>query len=302
MKNVTVLMSSYNGEKYIREQIDSILQQKDVKVTLLVRDDGSSDATLDILEDYQRKGFLTYFQGINCGPAKSFLKLLKECPSNDYYAFADQDDIWMSNKLSAGISLLEHMSTIPALYSSNMRRVDKNGNNISEYALPSEVKTDFESVMTVSGRLFGCTMIFNDRLAQIIKAKDIPEYIVMHDLWLALVASLYNGLIYDKNAYIKYRTHDSSVTYSKNIPLLKKVKSMFCGSKDSFSELCQSFVDYIGEETIKAQLHWNICYLILTYKKSLIKKIKLQMIMITKKDMSLKLRIHHVVQILFGKY
>ena len=99
MKKVCVLMSTYNGEKYLKEQIDSILKQKGVKVNLLVRDDGSTDNTLSLLEEYKKKGLLDYCCGSNMKPARSFMELLSIAPDSDYYAFSDQDDYWEHDKL-----------------------------------------------------------------------------------------------------------------------------------------------------------------------------------------------------------
>ena len=97
---VLVLMSTYNGEKYLREQIDSILGQRGVEVSLLVRDDGSTDATLTTLDEYKESGRLDYYCGNNLGPARSFMHLLQNAPASDFYAFSDQDDKWMDDKLS----------------------------------------------------------------------------------------------------------------------------------------------------------------------------------------------------------
>ena len=100
---VQVFLSSYNGEKYIEEQIDSVLQQKGVEVRILVRDDGSNDKTVDILEMLYKKGKINFYKGENIGYAKSFLNLLTHDNKADYYAFCDQDDFWLSNKLIEGI-------------------------------------------------------------------------------------------------------------------------------------------------------------------------------------------------------
>ena len=98
MKEITVLMSTYNGEMFIREQIDSILNSKDVELQLLVRDDGSSDQTIPILKSYQTKKKLSFYQGHNVRPAKSFMELLCKAPNSKYYAFSDQDDSFYSGR------------------------------------------------------------------------------------------------------------------------------------------------------------------------------------------------------------
>ena len=92
MNNICVLMSTYNGGKFLREQINSILNQVNANITLLIRDDGSSDNTLGILKEYEEQNKLTFYSGKNMGPAMSFIDLLFSAPEAEYYAFADQDD------------------------------------------------------------------------------------------------------------------------------------------------------------------------------------------------------------------
>ena len=117
---IAVLMSTYNGEKYIKEQLDSIFRQKEVKVTLYVRDDGSTDGTLDIIKLYHGIILLPFDE--NKGPGLSFMTLLYhvmgQSTKYDYYAFADQDDIWMDNKLIKAIKQIQNNGEC-VLYSSN---------------------------------------------------------------------------------------------------------------------------------------------------------------------------------------
>lgn len=118
-KSVQVVMSTYNGEKYLKEQIDSILSQEGVDVRLYIRDDGSSDRTTDILASYQEHKNVKIEKGNNLGFAKSFLTALDECDEADYYAFSDQDDVWEKDKLSTAIEILEEESqSTPLLYCS----------------------------------------------------------------------------------------------------------------------------------------------------------------------------------------
>ena len=105
---VSVLMSTYNGEKYIREQIESILNQKKVKVHLLIRDDGSQDSTIEIVKEYANKyPNVSVYAGKNIGIGNSFMELLRNAPEADYYAFADQDDVWLDGKLERAIELIK---------------------------------------------------------------------------------------------------------------------------------------------------------------------------------------------------
>ena len=124
--SVCVLMSTYNGEKYIKEQLDSILSQVGVELSVLIRDDGSSDSTLSIIKDYaEQNKNIKYYVGENIKPAQSFIDLIFNSPDADYYALSDQDDVWDKDKLKCAIDLLQATNPDkPAMYHSNLRIVD----------------------------------------------------------------------------------------------------------------------------------------------------------------------------------
>ena len=123
---VCVLMATYNGEKYLREQVDSIIGQHNININLIVRDDGSTDSTINILSEYEEKGLLTYTKGANLGPARSFMELLKFSPISDYYAFSDQDDIWLPDKIKTAVDMMKEDEEKPALYFCQTQLVDEN--------------------------------------------------------------------------------------------------------------------------------------------------------------------------------
>ena len=135
-KRISVCMATYNGEKYVEEQIKSILNQTSVNVTLLIRDDGSKDRTRTILQKYAENNSnidLRLEQNIGC--CRSFYRLAKiardEYPDYDYFAFADQDDVWDSDKLETAVSMTSHLDKDkPFLYGSNYRLVDQDLNFI----------------------------------------------------------------------------------------------------------------------------------------------------------------------------
>lgn len=298
---VIVLMSTYNGENYLRTQIDSILAQEGCKVRLIVRDDGSRDGTISILNEYALNGKLEYYQGKNAGPARSFMELIENAPDGKFYAFADQDDKWMPDKMICGIKTLEKRSK-PAVYASNMSIMDDDLNLVENTGLPDNVYTDFASVITSSGKLYGCTMMFNEEMVKFIKKHPKPDYIIMHDIWLCMIASLYDELYYDPTPHMYYRCHRESVTYSKEIPLTKKLKGIVKGSKDSIPKQCTSFIKNVGADEIKKQRKWEICDLLTNYKSNPGKKIKLAKIIWKKNDMSARLRGARVLQILLSTY
>lgn len=207
-ESVVVLLSSYNGEKYIKEQIDSILLQSDVSVELLVRDDGSSDKTRDILSEYQRRGLLQWYGGANLKPAKSFWDLIESAPESKYYAFADQDDFWMPDKLSVALKSLSHYEDIPAMYCSAYQMTDKNLNPIptpTKHPIIDIYHAMIENVAT------GCTMVLNHELLKVIRNYR-PDYYFMHDEWIYKVCVAIGGkVIYDMDPRIYYRQHGNNV-------------------------------------------------------------------------------------------
>ncbi len=120
-----VLLSAYNGEKYIREQLDSLLAQSLCGVEIFVRDDGSTDRTRGILEEYREQGMLSWIAGENLGPSQSFWQLLRNCDDADYYAFCDQDDVWDPDKLEVAVQALQQLDPVnPALYCGDVRVTD----------------------------------------------------------------------------------------------------------------------------------------------------------------------------------
>ena len=214
--SVAVMMSTYNGTTYIREQIDSILLQKNVDIDLYIRDDASSDSTVDIIKEYQCRHSNVFFeQGTNLGPGKSFMTLLcsvgRRQKQYDYYAFADQDDIWLCNKLSKAIEMLGGINA-PALYCSN-QLIYKN-NSICG------LRYDYIPDMTLKGHLSrnsfsGCTMVMNASLFKLIVFVGSPGDTFLklrtHDAWIYLVAITAGKVVYDTNAYIYYRIHRDNV-------------------------------------------------------------------------------------------
>ena len=182
-------MSTYNGERYIREQIDSVLAQREVDVSLLIRDDGSCDDTVKIINDYIRKHRNIYLEeGVNCKSAKSFMELLRIAYSSyttyDYYAFCDQDDIWKPEKLIEAVKVLYNKaSSKPMLYIGSYQMVDSDLNEIDTQQKKTSI--NLPSAI-VSNAATGCTMVFNKTLLEKVVSKS-PDYIIMHDYWVYLV-------------------------------------------------------------------------------------------------------------------
>lgn len=210
--SVSVLMSTYNGEKYIQEQLDSIFNQKDVELKLIVRDDGSRDSTLDIL--YRNKkdhDNLTIIRdGNNLGSCKSFLKLISSCTDDEFYALSDQDDIWDEDKLITAIDKMKPCDlSKPVLYHSNLRIVDEN-NTFYRNSHSSPKKLENKYLSLIQGGATGCTLVYNHALAEIAKRVK-PRNFSMHDTWLYIVSMLLGEVVYDFKPHINYRQHSNNV-------------------------------------------------------------------------------------------
>ena len=204
---VQVLMSTYNGDKYIKEQIQSIYAQEGVDVTLLVRDDGSCDGTRALLTTEQAEGRLQWYSGENLGPAYSFWNLVTTAPESSFYAFADQDDVWDSDKLAVAVSKLVEAGDTAALYFCQTRLVDKELNAIKSVRIaPLLTFGEALSYQFVTG----CTMVFNNAMRKEL-LKYTPAFIRMHDVWIYDVAQAIGARVFfDSTPHINYRQHGSN--------------------------------------------------------------------------------------------
>lgn len=204
----TILLSTYNGEKYLREQLNSLLKQTGVDVNIFVRDDGSSDGTQLILKDYSDKGMIVWYTGPNLKPAMSFLNLLKNAPQSDYYALCDQDDIWLTDKLEVAIKKLR--SSRSDLYYSSFSTVDKDGKTIQEN-VNYHSHGDTLGAALVDLSVTGCTMVFTHKLLETVNNCN-PRIIMMHDSWIYKVALCMGyDVIFDETSHIHYRQHSNNV-------------------------------------------------------------------------------------------
>lgn len=213
--NCVVLMASYNGIPYISSQIDSILAQDGVSVSLIVRDDGSNDGTKELLQRYSDEGRLTWCAGENVGPALGFLLLLQQAPEADYYAFSDQDDIWDSDKLIQAIRMLENHQDA-ALYHCNSRLIDTLGNEVDRLTYGSQRCAAYRdgdplNQLCIASPM-GCTQVFDKRIWNVVRSHEIPHPIVMHDKLIAnLCVLLGHQTIFDPSPHMGYRQHENNV-------------------------------------------------------------------------------------------
>lgn len=206
---VSIAVATYNGEKYLKEQLDSIYNQTYKNIEVIVCDDCSSDKTVEILEEYSKNFGLKYFVNeTNLGFVKNFEKAISLC-SGDYIALSDQDDIWIENKIEI---LLKNIAD-NLLIHSDCELIDENGETIKEF-WKGEIKSHkcFEDFL-FSNVVTGCTILFKKDLLRY--ALPFPERLAYHDWYLAVVAAKFSQITYISAALTKYRQHIAQDTGTK---------------------------------------------------------------------------------------
>lgn len=221
--SVAILMSTYNGEKYISQQLDSLLDQTYSNIQIYIRDDGSSDNTFNIIEKYSKKHKnINAIKGKNIGYSASFMELLCKCPQVDYYAFCDQDDFWKKDKIEKAIKKMDKMNDKPLLYYSEVDVVNEKLELIYK-TLYTGIDTLGSSFNTAP--VIGCTCLINEKLRQVFINNKIPNDCISHELYLYRLCLLIDGIvIHDTNSYILYRQHGNNVVGITNSPI-KKMKA-----------------------------------------------------------------------------
>lgn len=256
---LVVLMSTFNGEKYLEQQIESILNQKcSLHVDLIVRDDGSTDSTVSILEKFSSEGKLKWYKGDNLKPAKSFLDLVKHCSGYDFYAFADQDDYWYPDKLQLAVDSLAPYS-VPALSCGNARLVNQDlvplGRNV--YRKPPHM--DFYSV-TCGANVVGCTTVFNAKLAELIQKAPMPQMPLMHDHYMGTICTLHDGIIiYHHQVCMDYRQHGKNAVgtmWRKTDAIKDRIHKAFTRPNETLDGMAASICEIYPDVPDADKLKW----------------------------------------------
>lgn len=210
--DVVVLLSTYNGERYLAEQLESILSQKfECNLTLIIRDDGSSDNTRNILLAHEKanQNIILSF-GDNVGVVQSFFELLKmanETLHADFYFLCDQDDIWLPDKIKRACGMLR-MQNGSCLYSSSLNVTDEHLQH--KYVMKhSLAHSSYDAIYT--NAVTGCTAAWNKHFQELIRIPDGSEEVLMHDWWLYLIAAFFGTHVYDERPSIMYRQHSANV-------------------------------------------------------------------------------------------
>ena len=257
--STVVLMSTYNGEKYLKDQLNSLVTQTLKPDKILIRDDGSSDSTLDILKYYaDNYNFIEYYKGENLGPAKSFMELISNTKGYDYYALCDQDDVWFENKLEIAVNTLKDMKkkSVPLLYCSRFTFTDADLNPMETKISSLYRFTDFAHSLLYQTAP-GCTMVFNDAARKKIKKYDMnKEYVIIHDSIIHKIVTMYGEMVLDPEPRMFYRQHENNaigLATDKKKYNLNRIKRFFTGKlkhyrRDTARALLNVYGDSIDEE------------------------------------------------------
>ena len=243
---VTILLATYNGEKYINHQLNSILKQSYTNWRLLIRDDHSTDNTISIIEQckkkYPDKINILQNTGNNAGSSFNFSALLEAAADKKYIMFCDQDDEWQSDKIELTLQTMiqkekEYGSHHPLLVFTNFQYVDESLQIIESkkhFRVNKQDNLSFSHLLA-NNPVYGCTMMINRVLAE--KVKYIPPEAENHDYWIALVASIYGNIIYLQEKTLLYRQHQKNVSGNFDNDSLKKRMQRIVLRKNNFTIL-----------------------------------------------------------------
>jgi rhamnosyltransferase len=282
--NILVVLASYNGGKYIKEQINSILQQKDVEVKIHVFDDASDDETCQIVKEIQ--GVSLTKRSVGSGSAAiNFLEALFELKSKnelinyDYIAFADQDDIWLENKLPRSIHFLKKGYD---LYGSNLT-IYKNGISTDEIVVKSQKQKKYDFLF--EGGSAGCTYVFTPYLAEIIcdnykKIRTKTWKYFSHDWFIYFIARL-NGLKthIDKESNIYYRIHENNVHGEMNSNSIKAyIKRASFVFSNWYLESSKGYLQFCAKDSVEFKIltqfvsgYFNRIFILIMFNKNLMR-------------------------------
>lgn len=238
---IDILMATYNGENYIRDQLESIINQSYIDWRLIIGDDCSTDNTVNIIKEYQNKypqKIFIYENPVGSGSAKAnFYGLLSRITS-DYVMFSDQDDVWLPEKISITLAMMQayekkYGEDNPLLVHTDLAVVDKTLNILCDSLFnmqDMDYKRDSFNNILVQNIVTGCTMMINKPLVKLLY--EIPQRSVMHDMWFALTAAAFGKIVFLAHPTMLYRQHENNVEGAKNVNSFKYIAwKLFSGRK-----------------------------------------------------------------------
>lgn len=261
-KKVDILLATYNGEKFLSEQIESLQKQSYRDWKLLVSDDCSSDRTVELVKKYAESDYRINVISENKkfgGPKNNFLHLLRNSKA-DYVLFCDQDDVWLPDKIQKTVEKLQKLdcasNPIPNLVFTDMKVVDERLNVISpsfmKYTATNQSRIKLQEVIAQPIGA-GCTMGINRCLANMVNRTPFNAYMVMHDYWISLVAAAFGHIVFLNEATLLYRQHGSNSLGADNFSIIKRLLHPNSMTRHFYETVQQakSFLDVYGSELSK---------------------------------------------------
>ena len=261
MNKIIILLSTYNGAKYLKNQIDSLMSQSYDDFCIIARDDGSSDESSQILKSYDKIETIDSYQ--NLGAKGSFAELLEYAVKHtdgEFFMFCDQDDVWKNDKIKKTLVKMHEMEKqfedTPLLVHTDLEVVDEKLNIINssfmDFQKIDAMKNEFHNLL-IQNTITGCTIMINRKLAE--KCLPIPDGAIMHDWWIGLVASQFGKIGYLNESTIKYRQHKSNTIGAKGFDISFVLKSIskkvsLGGNISQAKAFLEQFKNELEDETI----------------------------------------------------
>ncbi len=217
---ISVAMATYNGERFIEEQITSILKNLNENDELIISDDASTDQTLAIIKTFSDKR-IKIIKGPQKGVKQNFANALAHCQGK-YIFLSDQDDIWEENKVLKVLKVLEEKECTGIVHDCVVVNEDATKNLMDSFFLHRKSKSGIIRNI-YKNRYLGCCIAFSREMIKYIL--PIPENIEMHDQWIGLLCEKYGSVYFMKEKLIKYRRHGGNVSAMRHYPLLKMIQN-----------------------------------------------------------------------------
>lgn len=258
---ISVVMATYNGDKYLRQQISSIVDQSLPPDEIIVCDDISADTTTVILKEYQNKQLLKYtVNSQRLGLIGNFKKAASLAKKNNYIAFCDQDDEWMPDKLQRGLKLLKSIEQdgLPCMVYSDLLYIDENDvviNNSFRNEYGQDKYQHNLQTLLFSNFVTGCTILMNAKMAEFFL--EMPNDARFHDEWIALTAFTFGKAASIDEPLVRYRKHSNNLSIAANTKprnryrsVLGQIKKAITGQDDFLStqfEVIKKFYKVYGQ-------------------------------------------------------
>lgn len=248
---IDILMATYNGERFLRPQLDSILQQSNQDWRLMIRDDCSTDETVEVIKEYQllRPEQIRVIQAEQpSGSAQNNFFQLLQYSSAEYVMFADQDDVWLPQKIQLTLDKMQQMvqqygAETPLLVHTDLAVVDSFlrilNPSLFQMQNMDAARNKLNNIL-VQNIVTGCTMMVNRSLLDLVT--EIPKHAVMHDMWLALVAAAFGEIGFVDRATILYRQHGDNANGAKNVKTLRYLLWKLCCGQEIHQNLLKQYL------------------------------------------------------------